>query len=108
MRHSESKRVKSVSESREALGHVAAERARRQHFRYCFGIFLSAFPGMTVTENRPNRAYSVYIPPASSLGDRAGRGEGRKQGMIDGFCKAFPGEGKVWSLCASPANKALL
>lgn len=56
---------------------------------------------------RPNRAYSVYIPPASSLGDGAGRGEGRKQGMIDGFWKAFPCEGKVWSLNASPANKAL-
>lgn len=56
---------------------------------------------------RPNRAYSVYIPPASSLGDGAGRGEGRKQGMIDGFWKAFPWEGKVWSLYTSPANKAL-
>lgn len=56
---------------------------------------------------RPNRAYSVYIPPASSLGDGAGRGEGRKQGMIDGFWKAFPCEGKVWSLYTSPANKAL-
>lgn len=50
----ESKRGKSVSESREAVGHVVAERARQQRFRHCFGIFLSAFPGMTVTENRPN------------------------------------------------------
>lgn len=56
---------------------------------------------------RPNRAYSVYIPAASSLGDGAGRGEGRKQGMIDGFWKAFPCKGKVWSLYTSPANKAL-
>lgn len=83
--HTESKRGKSVSESWEAVGHVAAERVKQQRFRYCFGIFLSAFPGMTVTENRSNRAYSVYIPPASSLGDGAGRGEGRKRGMIDGF-----------------------
>lgn len=67
------------------LWDVGAERARRQRFKYCFGIFLSAFPGMTVTENRPHRGYSVYIPPASSLGDGAGRGEGRKQEMIDGF-----------------------
>lgn len=56
---------------------------------------------------RPSRAYSVYIPPASSLGGGAGRGEGRKPGMIDGFWKAFPCEGKVWSLYTSPANKAL-
>lgn len=79
--YTESKRGKSVSTSREAVEHVAAERA----FQIRFGIFLGSFPGMTVTENRPNRAYSVYIPPASSLGDGAGRGEGRKQGMIDGF-----------------------
>jgi len=107
--HTESERGKSVSESREAVGHVAAERARWQRFRYCFGIFLSALPGVTVAENRPGQAYSVCIPPASSLGDGAGRGEGRKRGMIDGFWKAFPRAGRVWwSLCASPANKALL
>lgn len=47
--------------------------------------YSSAFPGMTVTENRSSQAYSVYIPPASSLGDGAGKGEGRKGGMIDGF-----------------------
>lgn len=83
--YSESERGKSRSGSREAMEHVVAERARWQRFRYCFGTFLSAFSCVTVTEHRPNRACSVYIPPASSLGDGAGKGEGRKQRMIDGF-----------------------
>lgn len=48
--HTESKRGKLCPQ--EALGHVTEERARQQRFRYCFGIFLRAFPGMTVSETQ--------------------------------------------------------
>lgn len=58
--HTKSKRGKSVSKSRKSWD-MWWQRGQDSSFRSCFGIFLSAFPGMTVTENRPNRAYSVYI-----------------------------------------------